>query len=56
MDVKIPEVPPEYDSYRAEVRSFIAAKRPLHQGQQGSRFAGAYAEHRGQRLRDPLPI
>ncbi len=34
MDVKIPEVPPEYDSYREEVRSFIAAKRPHFEGKQ----------------------
>ena len=34
MDVKIPEVPPEYDSYREEVRIFIAAKRPHFEGKQ----------------------
>ncbi len=34
MDVKIPEVPPEYGSFREEVRSFIAAKRPRLEGKQ----------------------
>ena len=36
MDVRVPQVPPEYDSYRERLRAFIAAHKPALEWKQRS--------------------
>jgi alkylation response protein AidB-like acyl-CoA dehydrogenase len=36
MNVLVPEIPPDYDEYRAQLRAFIAARKPTLKGKQRS--------------------